>query len=112
MNRRMAAPAALPPLFVAFSGSGFVGARLGLPHAEPFIFLGLRFALAAATLAGIAHGVPPAVSALILALHPILVALVAYLPFGHTIEAAAFGVLLAVLPATRQNLSIIASERE
>lgn len=112
MNRAIAGPALLPLIFVALSGSGFVGARLGLPHAEPFIFLGLRFALAAAILAGIAvalrapwprdlrqaaHigiagllgiavfsagvfysialGVPPAVSALIIALHPILVAL-------------------------------------
>lgn len=102
----------LPLLFVVLSGSGFVGTRLALSHAEPFLFLGLRFALAAAILAGIAlalrtpwprdlrqatHigvagllgiglfsagvcysialGVPPAVSALIIALHPILVAL-------------------------------------
>lgn len=102
----------LPLLFVVLAGSGFVGTRLGLSHAEPFVFLGLRFALAAAILAGIAiavrapwprnlreamHiglagllgiglfsagvcysialGVPPAVSALIIALHPILVAL-------------------------------------
>ncbi len=41
----------LPFLFVAIYGSGFVGARLGLPHAEPFSFLALRFALAAAVLA-------------------------------------------------------------
>ncbi|MBI2306608.1 MAG: DMT family transporter [Rhodocyclales bacterium] len=111
-SRPAGAPAALPLLFVALSGSGFVGARLGLPHAEPFIFLGLRFALAALILAVIARalrapwprdlretlhigvagllgiavfsasvfyslalGVPPAVSALIIALHPILVAL-------------------------------------
>lgn len=102
----------LPLLFIVLSGSGFVSTRLGLSHAEPFVFLGLRFALAAAILAGIAiavrapwprdlrettHigiasllgiglfssgvcysialGVPPAVSALIIALHPILVAL-------------------------------------
>lgn len=101
----------LPLLFVALYGSGFVGARLGLPHAEPFTFLALRFAAAALILAGIAFvvrapwpgswreaahitgaglltiglfstgvlyslalGVPPAVSALIVALHPILVA--------------------------------------
>ncbi len=112
MKRIFGWPATLPLLFVALSGSGFVGARLGLPHAEPFLFLGLRFALAAAILAGIAvalrapwphdlraaahigvagllgiglfsagvfysiaRGVPPAVSALIIALHPILVAL-------------------------------------
>lgn len=102
----------LPLLFVTLYGSGFVGAKLGLPHAEPFGFLALRFAFAAAILAliaakqrspwprsltellhiagaglltigvfsagvfySIALGVPPAVSALIIALHPILVAL-------------------------------------
>jgi len=112
MKRLLHAPATLPLVFVALSGSGFVGARLGLQHAEPFLFLGLRFALAAAILAAIAQalggpwprnlrealhigiagllgiglfsasvfyslarGVPPAVSALIIALHPILVAL-------------------------------------
>lgn len=112
MNRAIAGAALLPLIFVAVSGSGFVGARLGLPHAEPFTFLALRFTVAAAILGAIAvllrapwprtltefaHivaagllgiglfsaavfyslalGVPPAVSALIIALHPILVAL-------------------------------------
>ena len=40
--------------FVTLYGAGFVGARLGLPHAEPFAFLALRFALAAVLLAAIA----------------------------------------------------------
>ena len=40
--------------FVTLYGAGFVGARLGLPHAEPFAFLALRFALAAGLLAVIA----------------------------------------------------------
>jgi drug/metabolite transporter (DMT)-like permease len=105
-------PFVLPLLFVTLYGSGFVGAKLGLPHAEPFTFLALRFGLAAVLLGllacllrvpwpserrlvvdlagaglltvglfsagvfySIANGVPPAVSALIIALHPILVAL-------------------------------------
>ncbi|PKO37115.1 MAG: EamA/RhaT family transporter [Betaproteobacteria bacterium HGW-Betaproteobacteria-6] len=37
--------------FVALYGAGFVGARLGLPHAPPFAFLALRFAIAAGLLA-------------------------------------------------------------
>jgi drug/metabolite transporter (DMT)-like permease len=37
--------------FVALYGAGFVGARLGLPHAPPFAFLALRFAIAASLLA-------------------------------------------------------------
>ena len=99
---------------VLLYGAGFVGARLGLPHAEPFAFLTLRFALAALILAGLARafsapwprrpqewghiaaaglltvgvfsagvfysiagGLPPAASALIIALQPILIALAA-----------------------------------
>jgi len=104
----------LPLLFVILYGSGFVGAKLGLPHAGPFTFLTLRFGLAASVMAAIAlaikapwpatrqewlhiasagllgvgvfsagayasieRGVPPAVSALIIALNPIVVALAA-----------------------------------
>lgn len=38
-------------LFVVLWGTGFIGAKLGLPHAEPLIFLALRFAVAAGLLA-------------------------------------------------------------
>lgn len=107
--------------FVVLYGAGFVGARLGLPHADPLAFLALRFALAAALMAvlalllkapwpsrqalpaialaglltvgvfsvgvfvSIAGGVPPAVSALIIALHPVLIALLAPLLLGERI---------------------------
>ncbi|HET9702155.1 MAG TPA: EamA/RhaT family transporter, partial [Burkholderiales bacterium] len=37
--------AAAPVVFVVLWSSGFVGAKLGLPHAEPLTFLALRFAL-------------------------------------------------------------------
>ena len=101
----------LPVTFVVIYGSGFVGAKLGLPSAEPFTFLALRFALAAGILALIAlwlrsrwpknilwvitsglllqggfsvgvfyalHlGMKPAVSALIIALQPLCVAVLA-----------------------------------
>lgn len=33
-----------PSAFVFLWSTGFVGVKLGLPHAEPFVFLGLRFA--------------------------------------------------------------------
>ena len=50
----MPAPSALhlaaAPLFVLLWSTGFVGAKYGLPHAEPMIFLTLRFTLAAAAL--------------------------------------------------------------
>lgn len=37
-------------LFVVLWSTGFIGARLGLPHAEPLTFLTLRYALAAGLL--------------------------------------------------------------
>lgn len=39
--------AAMPALFVAIWCTGFVAARLGMPHAPPIGFLALRFALSA-----------------------------------------------------------------
>lgn len=121
------------PLFVVLSGSGFVGARLGLPHADPFIFLAWRFALASGLLLllarwlaapwptqarawldialagllavgvfsggvfyGIAHGMPPALSALIIALQPLLIATVAPRWLGETVSRRCWaGLLLA-----------------
>lgn len=44
----------LPGLFVLLWSTGFIGARLGLPHAEPMTFLGLRMAIAAVLLLGVA----------------------------------------------------------
>jgi drug/metabolite transporter (DMT)-like permease len=40
----------LPGAFVLLWSTGFIGARLGMPHAEPMTFLTLRFALTAACL--------------------------------------------------------------
>jgi drug/metabolite transporter (DMT)-like permease len=40
----------LPALFVFLWSTGFLGAKLGLPHAGPLTFLALRFALVAALL--------------------------------------------------------------
>lgn len=42
--------ALMPGLFVLLWSTGFIGAKLGLPYAEPFTFLALRFASAAALL--------------------------------------------------------------
>ena len=50
---RSAAPAqgaGIPALFVVLWSTGFIGARLGLPHAGPLTFLALRYGLAAALL--------------------------------------------------------------
>ena len=46
--------AALPAAFVFLWSTGFIGARLGLPYAEPLTFLTLRFVIAAALLAMLA----------------------------------------------------------
>lgn len=43
-----------PWLFVLLWSTGFIGAKLGLPYAEPFTFLALRFALAATLLGALA----------------------------------------------------------
>ena len=44
----------MPGLFVFLWSTGFIGAKLGLPHAPPLTFLALRFALVAALLALVA----------------------------------------------------------
>jgi drug/metabolite transporter (DMT)-like permease len=43
-----------PGLFVLLWSTGFIGAKLGLPHADPFTFLLLRFVLVVILMAGIA----------------------------------------------------------
>lgn len=128
----VAAPQRLTALaFVVLSGSGFVGARVGLPHAGPFAFLALRFALAAVLLAllaglfaspwprrprdwlhvavagllgvglfsagvfcSIARGLPPAASALIVALQPLLIALAAPKLLGERLAPRQWGGVL------------------
>lgn len=42
------------PLFVLLWATGFIGARAGMPHAEPGTFLAMRFAIAFALLGSIA----------------------------------------------------------
>ncbi len=42
--------AAVPALFVLLWSTGFIGARLGLPHAEPLTFLCLRYAAVVAVM--------------------------------------------------------------
>jgi drug/metabolite transporter (DMT)-like permease len=43
-----------PAVFVGLWSTGFIGAKLGLPHAEPLTFLGLRFVLVVAIMAPLA----------------------------------------------------------
>ncbi|MEX2290675.1 MAG: DMT family transporter [Mycobacteriales bacterium] len=43
-----------PALFVLLWSTGFIGAKYGLPYAEPFTFLAVRLALATVLLAGLA----------------------------------------------------------
>lgn len=51
---RRGGAAGAPALFVLLWSTGFVGAKYGLPYAEPFTFLSLRLAIAAVLLAGLA----------------------------------------------------------
>lgn len=51
---RSAAIAVAPVVFVLLWSTGFVGAKYGLPYAEPFTFLALRLALAGVLLAALA----------------------------------------------------------
>jgi drug/metabolite transporter (DMT)-like permease len=45
-ERNRLVPVVLPGVFVLLWATGFIGAKLGLPSAEPFTFLTLRFAIA------------------------------------------------------------------
>src|SRR5690554_7456950 len=49
-RRTTLALAAMPVLFVLLWSTGFIGAKFGLPYAEPFTFLFLRSALTLALL--------------------------------------------------------------
>ena len=44
--------AVMPGVFVLLWSTGFVGARLGMPHAEPFTFLAYRFTILTVLLGG------------------------------------------------------------
>ena len=46
--------AAIPALFLLLWSSGFIAAKIGLAHAETLTFLGLRYAVAALLMAGVA----------------------------------------------------------
>jgi drug/metabolite transporter (DMT)-like permease len=46
----------VPALLVFLWSTGFIGAKYGLPYAEPFTFVAIRFAIAAAIFAGYAWG--------------------------------------------------------
>jgi drug/metabolite transporter (DMT)-like permease len=47
----------VPALFVVLWSTGFIGAKLGLPHAGPLTFLALRYGLAAGLLVLVALAV-------------------------------------------------------
>ena len=49
-----------PGLFVVLWSTGFIGAKMGLPYAEPATFLAIRFALVSAILGAAAVVLRPA----------------------------------------------------
>jgi drug/metabolite transporter (DMT)-like permease len=132
-----------PALFVLLWSTGFVGAKYGLPYAEPFTFLAVRLALAGLLLAGVAAalrsarprgavqcghaaiaglllhagylggvfyaisiGIPAGVSAVVVSLQPVLVAVLAARVLGERPTARQWaglalglvGVALVVVP--------------
>ncbi len=120
-------------LFVLLWSTGFVGAKYGLPYAEPFTFLAVRLAIAAALLAlaavvtrtrltrrhavraavsglllhatylggvfwAISRGTPAGVSAVVVSLQPVLVALLAVPLLGERLRRVqGVGLALGVL---------------
>ncbi len=54
VRSRARADALAPWLFVLLWSTGFVGAKYGLPYADPFTFLGIRLLIAAVLLAALA----------------------------------------------------------
>lgn len=54
MTGRRVAEACAPAVFVLLWSTGFIGAKYGLPYAEPFTFLALRLAVAALLLGALA----------------------------------------------------------
>ncbi|WP_345771550.1 DMT family transporter [Geodermatophilus sabuli] len=120
-----------PALFVLLWSTGFVGAKYGLPYAEPFTFLAVRLAVAAVLLVvlalalrsprpatgtqyghasavgvllhagylggvfyGISVGVPAGVSAVVVSLQPVLVAVLGTRLLGERPTARQWGGLL------------------
>lgn len=133
---------AAPAIFVVLWSTGFIGAKLGIPHAEPFTFLALRMAITLAILVpivgflcglrhdpralahsavtgmlvhaaylggvffAISRGMPAGISALVVALQPLLTTLFARLMLGERasrkqlfwLAIALGGVLLIISP--------------
>ncbi len=132
----------VPLIFVVLWSTGYIGAKMGLPYAEPFTFLAIRMAITLAVLipvvlvfvkqwpsktilahslltgalihAGylgavffaIGNGMSAGVSAMIVALQPLITAIVARIMLGERLAArqilallaALFGVMLIISP--------------
>lgn len=133
---------AAPAIFVVLWSTGFIGAKLGLPHAEPFTFLTVRMLITLAILVpavvlftgwrhdgraighsmvtgmlvhavylggvffAISRGMPAGISALIVAIQPLLTGFIAWLMLGERISrrqlfwlvVALAGVVLVLSP--------------
>jgi drug/metabolite transporter (DMT)-like permease len=131
-----------PMLFVLLWSTGFIGARMGMPYAEPFSFLSLRFGIAILLLGALAliarapwpgwrlaahsmvvgvllhgiylgavfwsidHGLPAGISAMIVGLQPIMVAVLAWPLLGERVRPwqwvgliiGAAGLLMVLVP--------------
>lgn len=97
---------AAPGLFVLLWASGFIGAKFGLPYAEPLTFLSLRMIAAVLLLGGIALLTRPRWPSRAEALHSAATGLMVhgcylggvYLAIGHGLPAALAALVVGLQP--------------
>jgi len=110
-----------PYLFVFLWSTGFVGAKYGLPYADPFIFLSVRIFIAAGILfiaarfMHISKGVSAGVAAVITSLQPVFVSILAVKVLGEKLRWSQFaglvtgliGVVLVLGPTFDSSVSTV-----
>ncbi len=80
---------ATPFLFVLLWSTGFIGAKYGLPYAEPLTFLALRMALVTAALAALAAVSPlPSLGGVRVAIHAVVAGLLVHATYLGAVYVA------------------------
>ncbi|MBM3571216.1 MAG: DMT family transporter [Alphaproteobacteria bacterium] len=96
----------MPGVFVVLWSTGFIGAKFGLPYAEPLTFLALRFGIVAGLLAGLAIFVgapwPPPRAAVHIAIAGLLIHGVylggVFASIYHGVEAGVSALIVSIQP--------------
>jgi drug/metabolite transporter (DMT)-like permease len=104
---------AAPALFVLLWASGFIGAKLGLPHAEPMTFLTVRMALVVALLGLIALITRPSWPSRIGAAHSAVVGLLVhgcylggvFVSIDHKLPAGLAALVVSLQPILTSTLA-------